>query len=104
MDTEDGLNAYRRALLSKDRVVTAEDIKALCFEHFGKSLEKVDVKKGIAAGTTSDTGFIRTVDIHIQLHKRAVQFPEEELKFLKEDLMVKLEESSMNILPYRIFI
>jgi hypothetical protein len=104
MDTEDGLNAYRRALLSKDRVVTAEDIKALCFEHFGKNLEKVDVKKGIAEGTTSDTGFIRTVDIHIRLHNKAVQFQEEELKFLKEDLLVKLEESSMNILPYRIFI
>ena len=104
MDTEDRLNSYRKALLSKDRVVTAEDIRALCFEHFGKNLEKVEVKKGIASGTTTDTGFIRTIEIHIQLSKKTSQMAEEELKFLKEDLMVKLEESSMNILPYRIFI
>ncbi len=104
MDTEDRLNAYRKALLSKDRVVTAEDIRALCFEHFGKNLDKAEVKKGIATGVTADTGFIRTIDIHVQLSKKAVQFSEEELKFLKEDLMVKLKESSMNILPFRIFI
>jgi hypothetical protein len=104
MDTEDRLNSYRKALLSKDRIVTAEDIKALCFEHFGKNLEKVDVKKGIASGTTADSGFIRTIDLHIQLSKKTGQMGDEELKFLKQDLMVKLEESSMNILPYRIFI
>jgi len=104
MDTEDRINSYRKALLSKGRVVSAEDIKALCFEHFGKNLEKVEVTKGIATGTTADTGFIRTIDIHLHLSKKAAQLSEEELKFLKEDLKIKLEESSMNILPYRIFL
>jgi hypothetical protein len=104
MDTEDRINSYRKALLSRGRVVSAEDIKALCFEHFGKNLEKVEVKKGIAAGTTADTGFIRTIDIHLHLSKKGAQLSEEELKFLKEDLKIKLEEASMNILPYRIFL
>jgi hypothetical protein len=104
MDTEDRINSYRKALLSKGRVVSAEDIKAFCFEHFGKNLEKVEVTKGIATGTTADTGFMRTIDIHLHLSKKAAQLSEEELKFLKEDLKIKLEESSMNILPYRIFL
>ena len=104
MDTEDRINSYRKALLSKGRVVSAEDIKTFCFEHFGKNLEKVEVTKGIASGTTADTGFIRTIDIHLHLSKKGVQLSEEELKFLKEDLKIKLEEASMNILPYRIFL
>jgi hypothetical protein len=104
MDTEDRLNTYRKALLSKDRVVTAEDIKALCSVHFGKHMEKVEVKKGIAPGTTADTGFVRTIDVHVQLSRKAIQMPEDEINFLKEDLKVKLEETSMNILPYRIFV
>jgi hypothetical protein len=104
MDTEDRLNAYRKALLSKDRVVTTEDIRALCFDHFGKNIETVEVKKGIATGTTADTGFVRTIDIYIQLTRKAAQMPEEELKFMKEDLKIKLEETSMNILPFRIFL
>jgi len=103
MDTEDRINSYRKALLSKGRVVSAEDIKALCFEHFGKNLEKAEITKGIASGATADTGFIRTIDIHLHLSKKGVQLSDEELKFLKEDLKVKLEEASMNILPYRIF-
>ncbi len=104
MDTEDRLNAYRKALLSKDRVVTAEDVRALCFEHFGKNLETVEVTKGIAAGATADTGFIRTIDICIRLSRKATLLTEEELKFLKEELKVKLEEQSMNILPFRIIV
>jgi hypothetical protein len=104
MDTEDRINSYRKALLSKGRVVSAEDIKAFCFEHFGKNLEKVEVTKGIASGTTAGTGFIRTIDIHLHLSKKGIQLSEEELKFLKEDLKIKLEEASINILPYRIFL
>jgi hypothetical protein len=104
MDTEDRLNAYRKALLSKGRIVTAEDIKALCYVHFGKNLEKVEVTKGIAAGTTADTGFVRTIDIRITLSRKGLPLTEDEIKYLKEDLKVRLEETSMNILPYRIFI
>lgn len=103
LDTEDRLNAYRVALLSKDRVVTAEDIKALCFAHFGKALDKVEVKKGIDSGATANSGFTRTIDVELWLSKKRSLLSDEELEFLKEDLNVKLEEKSMNILPFRIY-
>ena len=104
MDTEDRLHAYRRALLSKDRVVTAEDIKALCFEYFGKMIDNVAVSKGLMAGTTSDAGLMRTIDIRISLSEQSVNYTPEELAFLRKDLRVKLEEKSMNVLPYQVFI
>lgn len=103
LDNEDRLSAYRVALLSKDRVVTAEDIKALCYSHFGTIVEKVEVKKGITMGATTDGGFMRTIDIDLWISRKRNQISDEELKFLKEDLKVKLEEKSMNILPFRIF-
>jgi phage tail protein X len=104
MDTEDGLNAYRSALLSKDRVVTAEDIKSLCYEHFGKMTDNVSVTKGLSAVTSANTGLTRTIDISVSLLKQATALTPEDLSFLKEDLKIKLEERSMNILPYRVFI
>jgi hypothetical protein len=104
LDTEDRLHAYRRALLSRDRVVTAEDIKALCYEHFGKMIENVVVTKGLAVGTSTDNGLNRTIDITVSLLKQGNNLTPEELAFLKEDLKIKLEEKSMNIMPYRIFI
>lgn len=104
MDTEDRLNAYRRALLSRDRIVTSEDIRALCFEYFGKFVSQVTVSKGVSMGATTDSGFIRTVDVKITLIPQPEPYSAEELKFMKEDIAVKLEERSMNMMPYRILL
>lgn len=104
MNTEERINSYRKALLSRGRVVTAEDIKALCYEHFGTTLEKVEVNKGIMKGLLVDSGFVRTIDIHLTFSKRAVIPVQEELDFQVEDLKVKLEERSSNIFPFRIII
>jgi len=104
MDTEERINTYRKTLLSHGRIVTAEDIKALCYEHFGTGLEQVEVKKGIMKSSLVNQGFVRCIDIHIKLDKRKTAYEEEELKFLQEDLLVKLKEQSANVLPYRCFI
>lgn len=104
MDTEQRLNAYRKALLSHGRIVTKEDIKALCFEHFGHRLQKAEVKKGLQIGQASDSGFIQTMDILLTLSKSSEMMNHEELEFLKKDLLIKLEEQSANILPFRCFV
>jgi hypothetical protein len=104
LDTGDRLNAYRRTLLSRGRVVTAEDVKVLCYEHFGKSVDQVEVSRGIMKGEAVNTGFVRTIDIHISLSKRMTPFTAEEMKFLVDDLNIKLKEQSMNNMPYRIFV
>lgn len=103
MDTEERINAYRKALLSHGRVVTKEDIKALCFEHFGKKLKSVEIKKGLQTGKSTDSGFIQIHDIFLTLEKH-IEISNEELSFLKKDLMIKLEEQSASVLPFRCFI
>jgi hypothetical protein len=102
MNTEERINSYRKALLSRGRIVTAEDIKALCYEHFGAPLEKIEVNKGIMKGLLIDSGFVRTIDIHLTFSKRAVIPVQEEMDFQVEDLKVKLDERSSNIFPFRI--
>ena len=104
LDTRERINTYRKALLSHGRVVTPEDIKALCYEHFGDELEKVEIKKGLMKGPEVNQGFLRTIDIHINLDKRKASYKTDELKFLKDDLLVKLKEQSSNVMPYRCFI
>jgi hypothetical protein len=101
-NTEDRINTYRRALQSGDRVVTTEDIKALCFEFLGESLSQADIKKGIEKGTGKSEGFIRTIDINLVIKQGREMIPAEQ-ESLKQDLLVLLEERSSNILPFRIF-
>jgi len=103
MDSEQRLNAYRTALLSHGRVVTKEDIKALCFEHFGNLLEEVEIKKGLQTGQSTDSGFIQTLDIYLTLSKESGGTEKKELEYLKKDLLIKLEEQSTNVLPFRCF-
>jgi len=104
MDTDERLNVYRKALLSKGRIVTREDVKVLCYEHFNKMLESVEVKKGIKKDDAITSGFVRTMDVHIKLSKRETRLTQDELKFMIEDLKIKLEEQSANVLPYRIIL
>lgn len=103
LDTAGRLNAYRRTLLSRGRVVTPEDVKVLCYEHFGKTVDKVEIRKGLTTGDTVSTGFMRSIDIHITLSKRMTPYSDEELKFMTDDLAIRLKEQSTNYLPYRIF-
>ncbi|MBG0861279.1 MAG: type VI secretion system baseplate subunit TssF [Bacteroidales bacterium] len=100
--TEARINTYRRALQSGNRVVTREDIKALCFEHCGDQVLQIDIEKGVDRGTSQLVGFIRTTDIHLYL-KKGLDMTLAEQNSLRQKLLVLLEERSSNIFPFRIF-
>lgn len=101
--TEDRINAFRRSLQAGERVVTAEDIKALCIEFLGSSVSDIDIKKGVRKGTGRSEGLIRTIDIHIKT-KGGYEMGTAERDNLRHELMVLLETRSSNIFPFRIFI
>lgn len=103
LTTEDKLNALRRSLLSRSRIVTAEDIKALCFELFGIHLKRVEVKKGIMIEDDPGKGISRTIDINLCLNSEN-ELPEEEVFHRTTSLKVRLKQESVNLLPYRIFV
>ncbi len=94
---------FRYALLTRDRVVTKSDIRALCFKVFQNVISEVEIKEGIVASTLPNTGLRRTIDIHLKISTESKP-DEESIKFLKEDLLTRLEEKSSNLLPFRIFI
>ncbi|MCJ7448172.1 MAG: type VI secretion system baseplate subunit TssF [Bacteroidales bacterium] len=100
--TEARINTYRRSLQSGNRVVTREDIKALCFEHFSESVSQVNIEKGIDKGTSQSEGLIRTIDIYLQL-KKGLEISLTEQNALRQKLLILLEERSSNIFPFRIF-
>lgn len=102
LSKEDKLNKLRRSLLSKGRIVTKEDIKALCFELYGENLKTVDIKKGISAHETNGSGLSRTIDIYL-IFKEGHQLQPEEIWQKNENLKVHLKQESVNLLPYRVF-
>ena len=103
LSKEDKLNKLRRALLSKGRIVTAEDIKALCFEIFGSYLKTAEVKKGVQVESLPGRGLSRTLDVVLFLNRKD-DLPEEELWHKSETLKTRLMQDSVNLLPYRIIL
>jgi hypothetical protein len=99
---EDKLNKLRRMLLSKGRIVTTEDIRALCFEHFGNELSDVEVKKGVYLDPSPEKGLVRSVDIFLTFGVQN-KLPENELEHKTEELKIRLMQESINLLPFRIF-
>jgi hypothetical protein len=98
---EEKMNKLRRALLSKGRVVTAEDIKALCFEEYGNMLQRVEISKGVIVDAAPEKGFMRTIDVHLYLKKQVKQSKEEQNQKV-ESIKIRLKQESLNLLPFRI--
>jgi hypothetical protein len=103
LSNDEKLNMLRRSLLSKGRIVTSEDIRVLCFELFGTGLTRVEVKKGVMFEDKPGKGYTRTLDVCLQLN-RDDGLSEEDIWYKTESLKVRLEQESLNLLPYRILI
>ena len=103
LNLEEKLNLFRKYLLSKDRIVSAEDIKIVCTQLFGNALKRVDVKKGVMTGLGKVEGFARCIDVFIYL-QTSHGLPKDEIDYLINDLDVQLNSQSTAMFPYRIFL
>ena len=63
LQPEEKLNAFRYGLLSRNRIVTKEDIRSFCFYELGGKIANVEIKKGYEMSLHSREGFRRTIDI-----------------------------------------
>lgn len=61
----DTILAYQYALTTRDKIISAEDVKNYCRMVLKNSLKSIDVKRGIVISDKPKEGFIRTVDVSI---------------------------------------
>lgn len=102
LTTEDKILEYRSALLSRGRIVTIADIKVFAKSHFKHTIKSLEVRKGTKKEISLVGGFKRTIDIYI-LKNKDIDINTTEWEYLKNSFLIKLEKSSTNIYPYRIF-
>ena len=97
------IHAFRSALLSRDRFVTEEDIKAACYARLGDLIASVTFRKGVRVLPRSNQALERTLDVMIQLSSRASLTPDE-LESTKRDLHQYITQRSSTVLPIQIVI
>ena len=62
---EEKLNAFRYGLITRNRIITKEDIRSFCFYELGDKIVNVEIKKGYEMSLSSREGFRRTIDVII---------------------------------------
>ncbi len=103
LSMEERLYAYRRALLTRNRIVTKEDIKALCYEICGDKIEQITIKKGFRTAINLQKGLVPSIEIILHTNKK-VRTSELEWNSIKKNILSVLEEQSLNVFPYHITI
>ncbi|NLR57268.1 hypothetical protein HGH93_04115 [Chitinophaga polysaccharea] len=104
LNIDEKINLYRSHLLSHNRIVTPEDMKALCRTIYGEEMKTATITKGVALQPGNGAGYNRTLDIRISLAQPTNRYPAANLQYMKEELLLQLEEKSTNTFPYRVFI
>jgi hypothetical protein len=97
---EEYIDTLRRLLLTRNRIVTSEDIKVFCYEYFHPRNVKVNVRKTVKQSQRAGQGLERVLEISILLGSH--DYSMAELDFLKEELLLKLEQHAANVLPFYI--
>jgi len=96
------LNAYKTSLLSRDRIVTKQDIMNVSFLVFGKKLKDVEISRGVMISNLPNEGLVKTTDVTLFL-KEEMQDEEEKDAYVKE-LFHRLKTNSIVDARYRIVV
>lgn len=98
------MDAYRYALLTHNRLVTVEDIKAFCMYELGDKISGVEIKKGVMRSNNPKEGLVRCIDIILQRKDEEEQDSTEEWDLLFKEVKSKLELRSAMNSNYRILL
>lgn len=97
--------AYKSAVLSRERIISQEDVRLFCALQLGDTVENVTVRKGVMIAADNLQGYKKTIDVHILLERKAYEeaVEKKELDYRMQMLNMQLTERSATLLPYRIF-
>lgn len=100
---DDFLPVFKKAILSRGRLVTPEDYKAACFAELGDKIKRVELKKSFSLGSHPFEGLQPALEIIITPNIEKPLTPEQWDERTKR-LSVIFEEQSSGILPISITI
>ena len=106
LSASESVTAYRSALLSRDRLVSLEDIRVFCQLQLGPRASCIEVCKGVMVATEVTKGFSRTIDITIKFNRNDYLNAKDngQLGFIREELVLQLTRKSASLTPFRVFI
>jgi hypothetical protein len=100
---EERLNAFRYGIMTRNRIITAEDIRNFCFYELGDRITAVNIERGFEMSANSKEAFTRTINI-ILTPVESADLKSKEWEVLCEQLRSKLQSRSGLSNNYRILL
>ncbi len=105
LGSQDRKYAYKKAIVSRGRVVSREDIRAFAAGYFGALLAGVIIKKGYSTGIGPGQGLQRTVDVELHLTAEAYETTDlDRLRIRSGNLERELNQHTSSVLPIRVLL
>lgn len=100
-DRSNLLQAYKYGLMTRDRIVTEDDIRNFCRHELGGRIADVKIQRGVMVSPHPKEGLKKTTDILITPSQ---PFEKEEWEFTQQSLLRKLVARSGLLVTYRIML
>ncbi|SHL17867.1 hypothetical protein SAMN05444266_102327 [Chitinophaga jiangningensis] len=100
-DRSNLLQAYKYGLMTRDRIVTEDDIRNFCRHELGGTIADIQVQRGVMVSPHPKEGLKKTTDILI---RPAQPIDKEEWEFTQQALLRKLVARSGLLVTYRILL
>ncbi|GAB3318827.1 type VI secretion system baseplate subunit TssF [Larkinella ripae] len=97
------ITQYKQALLTRNRIVTPEDVRAVCQAELGAHLRAVTVERAFRVGTAPETGFQRCIQVRL-LPSAGSSYTPADWEQQTRLLQLRLEAQSVASLPYQILV
>jgi hypothetical protein len=98
---EERVNAFKYGIMTRDRIVTKEDIRNFCFYELGNRISRVEVTRGFKMEEHSKQAFKRTIDVWLT-PSETERLETKEWELICEQLKSKLQSRSGITNHYRI--
>lgn len=97
------LQAYKYALMTRDRIVTEDDIRNFCLYELGQRAAGITIKRGVMASPHPSEGLKKTTDIYIAQAPNHI-YSSEEWELTHRQLLQKLKTRSSTLTHYRLIL
>lgn len=106
LNSSDKVLAYKTALLSKEKLVTEEDIASFCRMRMALKNAAIQVKKGYQVNNNLSGGFSKTMDVLIRLNGDEIKQLAKTgtVEYWQQDLSLSISTHAHLFMPLRVFI
>lgn len=103
VQSDELLSVFKKTILTRGRVVTEEDIRAVCFAELGDKIDKVDITKGFEMGEVKSVGLVRTIKVKLRPNSKKNLNADQWVDICYQ-LQKNLEQQSTGVLPFSVSI